>query len=112
MSDLIAMLQSVDWEHAPPALFRLVEIAMRGLGTAGATFLLGAKGRGEAKKIDAIATVMQKHSSAPLFLEYKDEMCDNQNRRLAGTARDSLEDARPANRGQAVIPACDRATKN
>jgi Protein of unknown function (DUF2806) len=73
MSDLIAMLQSVDWEHAPPALFRLVEIAMRGLGTAGATFLLGAKGRGEAKKIDAIASVMQKHSSAPLSLEYKDD---------------------------------------
>jgi hypothetical protein len=73
MSDLVGMLQSVDWEQAPPALFRLVEIAMRGIGSAGATFLLGAKGRGEAKKIDAIATVMQKHSSAPLSLQYKDE---------------------------------------
>jgi hypothetical protein len=46
---------------------------MRGIGSAGATFLLGAKGRGEAKKIDAIAAAMQKHSSAPLSLEYKDE---------------------------------------
>jgi hypothetical protein len=73
MSDLVGMLQSVDWEHAPPALFRLVEVALRGIGSAGATFLLGAKGRGEAKKIDAIATAMQKHSSAPLSLEYKDD---------------------------------------
>src|ERR1700730_14344247 len=71
MSDLVGMLQSIDWEHAPPAMFRLIEIAMRGIGSAGATFLLGAKGRGEAKKIDAIAAAMQKHSSAPLSLEYK-----------------------------------------
>jgi Protein of unknown function (DUF2806) len=71
--DLIGMLQSIDWEHAPPAMFRLIEIAMRGIGSAGATFLLGAKGRGQAKKIDAIATAMQKHSSAPLSLEYKDD---------------------------------------
>jgi hypothetical protein len=72
-NDFVGMLQSVDWMNIPPAILRLIDVAMRGIGVASMTFLIGARGRGEAKKIDAIATAMQKHCLAPLSLSYHDE---------------------------------------
>jgi hypothetical protein len=71
--DLVGLIQSIDWSNVPQPLWRLIETTCRGLGKAGMTFFLGARGRGEAKKIDAIATAIRKHSSGPLSLTYKDE---------------------------------------
>ena len=71
--DLIGLLQSIDWQNIPKPIWRLIETTWRGIGKAGMMFLLGERGRGEAQKLDAIATAMQRHSSAPLSLSYKDE---------------------------------------
>jgi Protein of unknown function (DUF2806) len=71
--DIVGLMQSIDWNNIPEPLWRLIETTWRGIGNAGLTLFLGVRGRGEAKKLDAIATVMEKHSSGPLSITYKDE---------------------------------------